>query len=235
MVQSPRKKTPHASPAKSQCRRQVFCATSVTQPEQAVQSAVGSSSRVGQLHLIMGPMFAGKTTALLQKVKEAEAGSSRVAIVTNALDTRYGTNVCATHTGVSRPAVAVSELMSLLRKDTSPIDISCIDAIAIDESQFFPDLKEFCMEAVEEQGKTVFAAGLNGDFKRDVFGDIVNLVPFADSVHFLRARCSFCEQPASFTLRLVSNDSQQLVGGTEAYQPVCREHYRSLSDVQTPT
>lgn len=180
-------------------------------------------------------MFAGKTTALLQKVKEAEADNSRVAIVTNALDTRYGTNVCATHTGVSRPAVAVSQLMSLLSEDTSPIDMSSVDTIAIDESQFFPDLKEFCVRAVEEQGKTVFAAGLNGDFKRDLFGDIVKLVPFADSVHFLRARCSFCEAPASFTLRLVSNENQQLVGGTEAYQPVCREHYRNLSEVKTPT
>lgn len=190
--------------------------------------------RVGQLHLIIGPMFAGKTTALLQKVSEAEADSSRVAIVTNALDTRYGTNVCATHTGISRPAVAVSQLMSLLNQKTSPIDMNSIDAIAIDESQFFPDLKEFCVSAVEEQGKQVFAAGLNGDFKRDLFGDIVKLVPFADSVHFLRARCSFCEHPASFTLRIVSNESQQLVGGTEAYQPVCREHYRNLSEAKTP-
>ena len=234
-LQSPRKKASHASPAKSQCRRQVCCPASVPQTEQAVESTLATSNRVGQLHLIMGPMFAGKTTALLQKVKEAEAVRSRVAIVTNALDTRYGTNVCATHTGVSRPAVAVSLLMTLLSKETSPIDMSCIDAIAIDESQFFPDLKEFCVQAVEEQGKTVFAAGLNGDFKRDFFGDIVNLVPFADSVHFLRARCSFCEHPASFTLRLVSNDSQQLVGGTEAYQPVCRQHYRSLSEVETPS
>lgn len=235
VLNSPSKKpTPHASPAKSQCRRHVCCAAAATQTGQAAAAAERNTSRVGQLHLIMGPMFAGKTTALLQKVSEAEAENSRVAVVTNALDNRYGSSVCATHTGVKRPAVAVSDLMSLLNQDTSPVDMNNVDAIAIDESQFFPDLKEFCVRAVEEQGKTVFAAGLNGDFKRDLFGDIVNLVPFADSVHFLRARCSFCERPASFTLRLVSNDSQQLVGGTEAYQPVCREHYRSLSELQTP-
>jgi thymidine kinase len=173
-------------------------------------------------------MFAGKTTALLQRVKEEEASNSRVAIITNALDTRYGESMCVTHTGTFRPAVALRELTPLLSKECSPIDINSVDAIAIDESQFFPDLKEFCLRAVEDEGKTVFAAGLNGDFKRDLFGDIVKLVPFADSVHFLRARCSFCEQPASFTLRLVANEEQALVGGGDKYQPVCRAHYCDL-------
>jgi thymidine kinase len=238
VLQSPSKKpTPQCSPAKGQCRRHVCCpaiASCASQAAEAEHAALDKRKRVGALHLIMGPMFAGKTTALLQKVKEAEADSSRVAVITNALDTRYGTNVCATHTGISRPAVAVSQLLPLLSKETSPFDLSNIDAIAIDESQFFPDLKEFCVRAVEEKGMTVFAAGLNGDFKRELFGDIVKLIPFADSVHFLRARCSFCEHPASFTLRLVSSESQQLVGGNEAYQPVCREHYRVLNNSKTP-
>jgi hypothetical protein len=35
--------------------------------------------------------------------------------------------------------------------------------IAIDEAQFFPDLVEFCQEAVDNDGKHVIVAGLSGE------------------------------------------------------------------------
>lgn len=186
----------------------------------------------GDLRLIVGPMFAGKTTALLEAVHDAERSNKRALVVTSALDNRYGTSLCASHNGQSRPAVAVQELLPLLDPHTSQVDMDGVDIIAVDESQFFPDLKAFCLKAVEDLGKTVVVAGLNGDFQRNMFGDIIKLMPYADSVLMLQARCTFCERPASFTLRLVANDDQQLVGGKDAYQPVCREHYRSLSKVR---
>lgn len=190
---------------------------------------------MGRLHLIMGPMFAGKTTALLQRVAEAERAQLRVALITSALDTRYGERQCVTHTGVSRPALPAVALLPLVRPGGGGVagwDLAAYDVIAIDESQFFPDLKPFCLHAVEECGKTVIAAGLSGDYERKTFGDVVSLVPFADSVDLLSARCSFCERPAAFTLRLVASDAQALVGGKDAYQPVCRQHYQALSNVR---
>lgn len=38
--------------------------------------------------------------------------------------------------------------------------------IAIDEAQFFPDLVEFCKEAVDHDGKHVIVAGLSGVYGR---------------------------------------------------------------------
>lgn len=37
-----------------------------------------------------------------------------------------------------------------------------LQVIAIDEAQFFPDLVEFCTEAVDNYGKHVIVAGLSG-------------------------------------------------------------------------
>lgn len=188
----------------------------------------------------MGPMFAGKTTALLEQVRAAEAAGLRVAVVTSALDNRYGVRQCISHAGESRSALAVSELTSLMQHtkgsqhwdiDSMQWDIDSIDVIAIDESQFFPDLADFVHYAVDVHRKKVIVAGLSGDYKRRSFGQIVSLVPQADSVEFLKARCNYCEMPASFTLRLVANEQQQLIGGAAAYQPVCREHYASLANV----
>lgn len=65
--------------------------------------------------------------------------------------------------------------------------------VAIDEAQFFPDLAEFCSEAVDVDGKHVIVAGLSGDFKRQRFGQLLELMPLADSITQLRSKCAFCE------------------------------------------
>lgn len=177
-------------------------------------------------------MFAGKTTRILELVADYESQQQRVALVTSAMDKRYGVKRCATHSGISRPAFAVANLMSLMSACTeSNWQLDNFDVIAIDESQFFPDLFEFCMHAVEDHGKAVIVAGLSGDFRRQQFGDILRLVPLADDVRMLRARCAFCEADAPFSLRLVASAEQALVGGKDEYQPVCRTHYRRLSAV----
>jgi len=41
---------------------------------------------------------------------------------------------------------------------------------AIDEAQFFGDLLEFCIRAADTEGKLVLVAGLDGDFRRQRFG-----------------------------------------------------------------
>ena len=41
---------------------------------------------------------------------------------------------------------------------------------AIDEAQFFGDLLEFCVRAADTEGKLVLVAGLDGDFRRQRFG-----------------------------------------------------------------
>ena len=43
-----------------------------------------------------------------------------------------------------------------------PPPVSPLQVIAIDEGQFFPDLVEFCQEAVDHFGKHVIVAGLSG-------------------------------------------------------------------------
>lgn len=69
---------------------------------------------VGSIHLIMGPMFAGKSTALCAKARELRKEGARVAIVNSALDTRSGKDSVATHDGDSLPAVPVQRLMDFV-------------------------------------------------------------------------------------------------------------------------
>ena len=61
--------------------------------------------------------------------------------------------------------------------------------------------------------------------RREKFGGLVDLVPVAERVDKLHARCGVCGAKAAFTLRTVQEDAVCVIGGTETYMPVCRKHY----------
>lgn len=101
--------------------------------------------------------------------------------------------------------------------------------IAIDEAQFFDDLEEFCTRAADVDGKEIIVAGLDGDFMRRKFGQVLDLVPHADDVTKLTARCAKCAAPGLFSLRISAEKDTTLIGGKDKYLPVCRRHYAELS------
>ena len=147
------------------------------------------------LELILGPMFSGKTTALLTR------RVGRTLIINHSFDTR-GEGV-KTHDGVEAAAMKCSALPS----------VSGYDTVLIDEAQFFESL-----EGVEDLAPTVVVAGLSGDFRRKPFGKILELIPKADKVTFLTALCD-CGEPAPFTKRISGEEC--LVSVESVYKPKC--------------
>ncbi|KAJ6700335.1 THYMIDINE KINASE [Salix purpurea] len=100
-----------------------------------------------------------------------------------------------------------------------------LDVIGIDEAQFFEDLYDFCHDVADHEGKTVIVAGLDGDYLRRSFGSVLDIIPLADSVTKLSARCEICGKRAFFTLRKTEETQTELIGGADVYMPVCRQHY----------
>lgn len=147
------------------------------------------------LELILGPMYSGKTTALLSRQ------SGNTLIVNHEFDTRV--EGVGTHDGVKAPAIKCKVLPRLAGYDT----------YLIDEAQFFDSL-----DGVESLAPNVVVAGLSGDYMRRPFGKILNLIPKADKVTFLKAKCK-CGAPASFTKRI--GISKHIVNVNAHYIPVC--------------
>lgn len=180
----------------------------------------------GGIHLIVGPMFAGKTTALLRRIrKEADAGR-RVSLVKSDKDDRYAVSAVVSHDGLQMPCVAASTLASF-KHHVGEDAYRQIEVIGIDEAQFFDDLLEFCQSAADLDNKTIIVAGLDGDFLRRRFGSALDLMPLADSVTKLHARCEICNQPAPFTFRKTVDTETEVIGGADVYMPVCRHHFVS--------
>eukprot|EP00878_Enallax_costatus_P018410 GHUV01019380.1.p1 GENE.GHUV01019380.1~~GHUV01019380.1.p1 ORF type:complete len:441 (+),score=107.47 GHUV01019380.1:306-1628(+) len=146
----------------------------------------------GKLELIMGPMFAGKSTRLMARVQDvSDAGRVAVA-VKSAKDERYGCHWVVTHDGRCMRCYTADTLQEF--KQLMGPHYQKLQVLAIDEAQFFPDLLEFCRTAVDFEGKHVIVAGLSGDFKRQRFGQLLELMPLADSITQLASKCAFCEQ-----------------------------------------
>jgi len=177
------------------------------------------------LELILGPMFAGKSSTLLQRIGRAHSLGWKTCILTSNLDTRYdsfGTSIY-THTGERLSAVGVKTLTEALDLD----EYAQAKVVFIDEAQFFPDLYTVVMRMVEEDGRHVTVVGLDGDWKREPIGQMLQLIPKADSYTKLTALCKLCGDGTSavFSMKTVTDDQQIAVGGANTYKAVCRKHF----------
>ncbi|GAV74594.1 TK domain-containing protein, partial [Cephalotus follicularis] len=194
------------------------------QPMAAFKSSVSLNVGSGEVHVIVGPMFAGKTTALLRRIQSAVTNGGHVAMIKSSKDTRYAIDSVVSHDGMKFPCWALPDLMSF-HQQLGDDAYDQIDVIGIDEAQFFEDLYEFCCKAADHDGKTVIVAGLDGDYLRKSFGSVLDIIPLADSVTKLTARCELCGKRAFFTLRKTQETCTELIGGADVYMPVCRQHY----------
>lgn len=168
------------------------------------------------LTLISGSMFSGKTTMLIDKVATLRELGMKCLVVNHVTDSRVCGEFVETHDSISIPAV----------KSDSLLTVSTIgyDAVAIDEAQFFTNLKLAVLNMVEKKGQHVIVAGLSGDYLRRPFGELLELVPYADTVVWTRAMCGICATvKASFTLRL--SEETQKVSVDSTYVPTCRGCY----------
>jgi thymidine kinase len=182
-----------------------------------------SSSTSGSLQLFIGCMYAGKTTKLIETYNDVldEDTDHSVIILTHSSENRYSIDELSTHDKKKIACLKYGSISSFVENESSSIESA--DLILIDEGQFFDDLTNVVI-LVEKFHKRVYVFGLDGDFKRNKFGKILDLIPFCDSVEKLQATCK-CGNPAIFSNRTIKNDSQILVGSTDVYEPLCRKCY----------
>jgi thymidine kinase len=181
----------------------------------------------GYLEIIMGCMASGKSTEVVRKYRRylQTYTASQIALISHSTDTRYGDQVIATHDQTKIPCLCVSCLNDIMEDKNKKI--SDWEVIIIEEAQFFPDLKIFVKNAVDKYHKKVIVVGLDGDFERKPFGDILELIPMADEYRKMKAICYYCkdETEAIFTKRVTDSNQQKLVGTLNEYKPVCRYHF----------
>ncbi len=177
---------------------------------------------VGKLELIMGPMFSGKSSELIKKIRLFRIINKNVLVIKPTIDTRYDKNRIVTHNNEKSDCVIIDDLSKI---DSEIIKI--YDIIIIDEGQFLLNLKINVINWVEELNKHVIISGLDCDFQRNPIGEMLDLIPYADQYKKYVALCKYCSDgtEAIFSKRITNSTEQFLIGDENEYVSVCRYHY----------
>jgi len=195
-----------------------------------------------------GPMYCGKSTWLNNELTWFADQGFDVIKVTWHQDDR--TDVAASDDAGSTHNSSYTKLSSKVSRlklkkladlfDANICDISNKHVVGVDEAQFFPDLYDIALR-LNSMGKHFRFVGLDGDFRKNKFGQVLDLVPHCDSFKKMKATCKLClaqlakigfkGNPANisgaFTKRLIDSNEQTLIGGADFYVPTCRHHHTS--------
>jgi thymidine kinase len=190
----------------------------------------------GQVQVIAGCMYSGKTDELLRLLRRAEIARRRILLVRPLVDDRTEATVVRSRSGAAYSSKVVADPVEIeaLAKD------AWADVIAIEEAQFFPDSLVGVVERLGAAGRTVILSGLNTDFRGRPFGPMPQLMAIADGVTSLSAICTVCGDEATRTQRLIdgrpagASEPLVVVGGLasdtptprrETYEARCRAHH----------
>lgn len=209
-----------------------------------------NNDNTGYLEIILGGMYAGKTSRLVEIYKQCVFCNIPVVVINHSIDTRYDStnsdfvsdgDFVTTHDQIKIPCLKLNNLFDIwyhydtknkgtrneLRDELKEQIASVVksDVILINEGQFFAGLEEF-VRLLLEKGKKIYVCGLDGDFKRERFGQILDLIPLCDKVTKLTSLCAICKNgtPGIFSKRITKQEEQTLVG-SDNYIPVCRKCY----------
>ncbi|KAJ6238087.1 thymidine kinase [Anaeramoeba flamelloides] len=202
----------------SVCRKKYF--EDLEQTENKNKNKNNSSYTYdGQIQLVLGPMFGGKSSELLKRIRRHSIAKKTCTVVKFARDTRYSVDKCSTHDKVMMDAVpCTGKLFDIGEK------VKNHDIIGIDEGQFFEDVVEFS-EHMANLGKIVIIAALDGTFERKPFGRVLELVSKSEEVIKLNAVCTITYKDAAFTKRTSQEKDVQVIGGADKYLAVSRSGF----------
>lgn len=178
----------------------------------------------GTIEVICGPMFAGKSEELLRRINRLVYAKKKFLVFKPSIDNRYSETEVVSHNQHKYKAIALMDPKKIL--DYYENDL---DAICIDEIQFFDEAIIDVIDFYANHGVRVIVAGLDMDFKGDPFMITAKLLAKAEYVTKLTAICTVCGKSATRTQRLINgepasiNDPVVLVGASESYEARCRQ------------
>ena len=178
----------------------------------------------GKLIVHTGSMFSGKTTSLWRELYRMNIANYKVVAFKPSIDDRDGDKQIVTHDNLSLDAIKVEDLNNILSyaKDHE------IDAIGIDELQFFPNDPSEVVDIFNKlmaMNITIVVSGLDMDYKTRPFEIIKEIMPLADELIKHHAICASCGEDAWASYRKSSDDSRIQIGAQNLYEPLCRSCY----------
>jgi thymidine kinase len=195
----------------------------------------------GYLKIVFGSMYSGKSSELRTDRNDwLSIKGIRILVVNYSHDKRYtDEDMVMTHNKEGVKCISVEHLAEITNGECYDEQGNVVlpedyDLILIDEAQFYDDLRDNIIHWVDILRKTVFVYGLDGDYRRQQFGQIMDLVPLCDKIVKKKANCMMCNNgtEALFTWRIENNEEDAVtveIGSEDKYVALCRKHYNRLN------
>lgn len=193
-----------------------------------------------------GPMFSGKTSALMADVRKLRIAGYNVALFKPGKDDRYSDHDVVNHDGnkiVANNVFCFNDIIEYIKHHPG------IDVIAIDEVQFIEsnndkaikdfigdkinimdfvksdfDIKQF-IDYVISNELTLIVSGLDLDSDLRPFRNTSEIFAYATHVYKHKAVCTDCGSYATTSYCKVEKSSKELIGGQDIYTPLCLSCY----------
>lgn len=178
----------------------------------------------GQIEVITGGMFSGKSEELLRRLRRAVIARQRVQVFKPQTDDRHDGDRLVTRDQRELAATSVRGAAELLARLESNVEV-----VGIDEAQFFDDEIVSVVGELADRGVRVLVAGLDQDYLRRPFGPMPGILAVAEYVDKMHAVCVRCGAAAHYSQRIAGGSEQVQVGDTEAYEARCRQCYEPFS------
>lgn len=182
------------------------------------------SYRNGFIEVVCGPMFAGKTEELIRRAKRLKYAKQNYLVFKPSIDNRYSTKAeIVSHSLLTESAILVESSKDILDHITNSVQ-----AVIIDEAQFFDADIVKIADQLADSGIRVIVGGLDRDFKGEPFGPMPQLLAIAEFVTKLTAICVRTGHPATRTQRMINgkpanvDDPLIVVGASNSYEPRAR-------------
>jgi thymidine kinase len=176
-----------------------------------------NSEQKGQIEVICGSMFSGKTEELIRRLTRARLAKQQVEIFKPSVDTRYHDTHVVSHNETSIRSTPVNFAGDILL-----LSGTC-DVVGIDEAQFFDEDIVRVVQLLANQGKRVILAGLDMDFEGKPFDPMPKLMAIAEYVTKVHAICMKCGDLAAFSYRLSAAKEKVMLGEKDSYEARCRK------------
>ena len=187
-----------------------------------LENTLKTNEQFGQIEIICGSMFSGKTEELIRRLNRAKYAKQKIKVFKPIIDSRFNKNLVLSHNENQIEAKSVSK--------SSDIKIKAKDChvIGIDEAQFFDNgIVKICNDLANE-GIRVIVAGLDMDYKGNPFGPMPNLMAIAEYVTKVHAICAKSGYIANYSHRISTNKSLIHLGQKESYEPLSRAEFHKL-------
>ena len=162
-----------------------------------------------------GPMFAGKSTALLNEYNNIKDKES-ILCFKPSKDTRDFTLIKAREIKEKVEAIVINKfdkILDYIKSNTKHI--------IIDEAQFINGNFNILNKLSIEKDIDIIIAGLSQTSEQKPFGTMPYILAISDNIIQLKAKCE-CGKNAIYTYCLQKKNKDILIGDKE-YKPLCRE------------